>query len=61
MMPQGVKAHTSLQFLLCYTLWGRANKLEELGDEGGDEPPPSFLDLAGANLRKWLTNTWGST
>lgn len=38
MMPQGVEAHTSLQLVLRHSLWTRANKLKELGDdmrEGG--------------------------
>lgn len=49
MMPWGVEAHTSLQFVLGRSSWTRANKLEELGDEmrEGRSLPLHFLILEG--------------
>lgn len=49
MVPWGVEAHTSLHLKLGRSLWTRANKLEELGDEmrEGRSLPLRFLILEG--------------
>lgn len=49
MVPRGPEAHESLQLILSHSLWSKANKLEELRDEGGEEPPHPLISSSWRN------------